>query len=279
MFLKGGTLFKRYLPRGEDEEEDEDEEPLPNEEFNAVSRYLIKANFDQNISDPLKELLDWGEEAGECPTSVRGLLQSQEYVTFKALAESQLFPPITGYCNSYYGMVYLSALPYARITLSEKLAVEIALMIMDYVDAATEQGLQFCDVKLGHFAMTSDGGGILFVDGDSVQRETALRSSMSYQSCVHDADCDYFDCKFACLNGSCGDIRSSVSATVCDKVFDVPSWYLVPFAPGPLVGGLLSRIPNEEMGPLLNECRQGKGHSKLYAFLTRLLRSDGSNVM
>lgn len=141
------------------------------------------------------------------------------------LGHQDLFPSVLGYCGSYYATEYIQPFQASghleRISLQEwKQRLQRAILIMDYVEEATNSEIAMCDIKYNLFGRQDNT--LKYLSIEHVHPNYFVDRLLSdMKTCWKDRHCSYKHCQSKCdiKLGSCSMQQMNNNYQVlCDTV-------------------------------------------------------------
>ncbi|GAB6026770.1 hypothetical protein CHUAL_013269 [Chamberlinius hualienensis] len=207
-----------------------------------LSVHLSEEEYAKNyVYESLKSILlvDFGisslkqvEKKDAILKSLWFLVQQKEYLTFKFMNDSELFPEVVGSCGHLYAVEYFTPLT-MFLKSSWKIRAEITFEMLNWLETAQfyyKQPVHFCDIKFNHFGVAETKGvarTIKFLDADDIFFQSTLSHLLNHWSnCTSNEHCKYFDCQMTCNTetGFCDDSTLNNNLqVVCSKLFSEQS--------------------------------------------------------
>lgn len=252
--------------------------------FAETKKVVPLENQHQQIQSYILNLIPWQHQHHDLNSlneteliNLYLLLQDNEYVLSR-LHES-LFPGIRSTCGHYYAVDYIDnlldyryfimELPWKK-SLVQRIDVGIQMMIYLREFQMISPKVELCDVKFEHFGLPTHGNGtsssgssLLMIDSDMIYPEEAVKRSIeSIQSCQHDDDCDFIDCKGKCkfnsrnskVKGKCKvDSKDDDLKRLCRNIFFMGKYFLGIFNLG-MFSDLKNTKFHDEVNSIYNLC-------------------------
>ncbi|KAG8226340.1 hypothetical protein J437_LFUL014583 [Ladona fulva] len=151
------------------------------------------------------------------------LLQGHEYLVSILFEEREVFPRVLGTCGPYFASEWVDPLEWEDTKEEWINRVHAAVLVLELLEALedTPPVFRLCDVRPGHFGITSDGSKAKVLDSDAaLPHAVANQMTGDNSPCTKDEDCHYFDCKSKCTHGKCTHpVLNNNLQVVCEKVF------------------------------------------------------------
>lgn len=131
--------------------------------------------------------------------NVIGLAFQSEYMFMLLHPIGNIAPSLRGSCGQFYFMEHVPLrLSDVAITWSSQVSIAVKLLdLVQQMEDAYFERLHMCDVKADNFGL-DDNNHLKLLDIDSLHFHSALVRKMSDQHCLHDRDCQVWNCRGLC---------------------------------------------------------------------------------
>ncbi|CEF65846.1 Protein FAM69C [Strongyloides ratti] len=130
------------------------------------------------------------------------LIQQPEYINYKILKLSRVFPTIVSSCGHLYEVE--NVVPFKMKTYYMTLKNKILIHLMGTAKLFYEflnEPLEWCDVKFNNLGLSQNyGKRFLILDADKLYTKSKLENIFGNLSCSSDNDCSLGDCLSKCNN-------------------------------------------------------------------------------
>ncbi|CDW53752.1 Protein FAM69C [Trichuris trichiura] len=213
------------------------------DQFDMVPEYISVPAFDNLLNDQIRShtglSLDdsllgvksiWPKKAMLTLAdrrSIWALCSQEEYLNFKLLDFTGLFPKVIGTCGHMYAVPIVKAYTSQWPFLTSSSAADKFILTLQTLQYSHSEPLHWCDASSLNLGFSDDPEfPYLILDADMLYTQSGFGSLMAKMPCQHDSDCYFFDCKASCNRsaGWCSSHRLNSNVQVVCKKF-LPWWY------------------------------------------------------